>query len=144
MPQPLTGYITKWRTNYLNIATKFWMVGTGVHLAADAILAQNWSLAHSQLESVATNVWAISQHFRGGTDPLYDVAYNALHWIDLNWPSDGEEYELTMDKILECIWDSDKLRWFHFVNYIDSMRAGIWNTEIYEVHLQDWLRHFSV
>lgn len=50
---------------------------------------------------------------------------------------------VTLDAILEAIWDSDKLRWFHFINYIDSMRAGIWNTEIYEKHLEDWYRHFS-
>jgi len=62
------------------------------------------------------------------------------------WAAQGEappEYELTMDKILDVIWESDKLRWFHFINYIDSMRAGIWNTEIYDKHLEDWYRHFS-
>lgn len=55
----------------------------------------------------------------------------------------GEPTELNMDTILTAMWDSDKLRWFHFVNYIDSMRAGIWNTEIYEKHLADWYIHFS-
>ena len=51
---------------------------------------------------------------------------------------------VTMDSILDAMWDSDKLRNFHFINYIDSMRAGIWNTEIYETHLADWYRHFSL
>ncbi len=51
--------------------------------------------------------------------------------------------EVTMDAILNAIWNSDKLRWFHFINYIDSMRAGIWNTEIYGEHLAEWYRHFS-
>jgi len=56
-----------------------------------------------------------------------------------------EEYTgIDMDKILDAMWDSDKLRWFHFINYIDSMRAGIWNVEIYETHLADWYRHFSI
>lgn len=55
----------------------------------------------------------------------------------------GGGAEVDMDAMLLAMWDSDKLRWFHFINYIDSMRAGIWNTEIYESHLQDWFRHFS-
>jgi len=51
--------------------------------------------------------------------------------------------DIDMDAILASMWASDKLRNFHFINYIDAMRAGIWNTEIYETHLQDWYRHFS-
>lgn len=143
MPYPLTTYVTKWRANYSTLASKYWVMGTGLHLAADAILAQNWSNAHDYLESAAQNCWDASRVFRYGTDPLYDVAYNALHWIDLNWPSNGEEYELTIEKMLTAMWDGDLLRWFHFVNYIDSMRAGIWNIEIYDTHLAEWYRHFS-
>jgi len=55
----------------------------------------------------------------------------------------GEPSEVTMDAILNAMWNSDRLRWFHFINYIDAMRAGIWNVEIYETHLADWYRHFS-
>jgi len=51
---------------------------------------------------------------------------------------------IDMDTILDAIWNSDKLRWFHFINYIDAMRGGIWNTEIYETHLAEWYRHFSI
>jgi len=55
-----------------------------------------------------------------------------------------EEYaSVTMEAILNAMWDSDKLRNFHFINYIDAMRGGIWNTEIYETHLAEWYRHFS-
>lgn len=66
--------------------------------------------------------------------------------LQLCWEYDTEDMpgdDLTMDKILDTIWESDKLRWFHFINYIDSMRAGIWNIEIYEKHLEEWYRHFS-
>lgn len=51
--------------------------------------------------------------------------------------------KLTMDMILDAMWDSDRLRNFHFINWIDAMRAGIWNTQIYERHLVDWYKHFS-
>lgn len=58
-----------------------------------------------------------------------------------------EEYaggDITMEKILDAMWDSDKLRNFHFINWIDAMRAGIWNTQIKESHLVDWYKHFSL
>jgi len=56
----------------------------------------------------------------------------------------GAPTELTMDAILDTVYNSDKLHWFHFINYIDSMRAGIWNLEIYETHLAEMYRHFSI
>jgi len=81
-----------------------------------------------------------------GTDNFRYALTDVFLWINDNWPANGngEEYELTMEKILDAVWDSDKLRWFHFINYIDAMRAGIWNTEIYETHLAEWYRHFSI
>lgn len=56
----------------------------------------------------------------------------------------GEPTTVDMDAILAAMWNSEKLQSFHFVNYIDAMRASIWNTEIYEIHLQEWFRHFSL
>ena len=50
---------------------------------------------------------------------------------------------VTMDSILDAMWESDKLRNFHFINWIDAMRASIMNVEIYETHLAEWYRHFS-
>ena len=55
----------------------------------------------------------------------------------------GAPAEVTMDAMLNAMWSGDLLRWFHFINYIDAMRGGIWNTEIYETHLAEWGRHFS-
>lgn len=78
---------------------------------------------------------------------LTETSYDQSHLYEsIYWAAQGDApdpYVLTMDKILDVIWESDKLRWFHFINYIDSMRAGIWNTEIYDKHLEDWYRHFS-
>lgn len=51
--------------------------------------------------------------------------------------------DVTMEAMLEAMWDSDKLRNFHFINYIDAMRASIWNTEVYETHLAEWYEHFQ-
>ena len=83
-------------------------------------------------------------HLARLNDTAYDQSYlyEAIYWAGQS--GGGDPYVLTMDKILEAMWDTDRLRSFHFINYIDAMRAGIWNTEIYETHLQEWYRHFSL
>ena len=95
--------------------------------------------------AMAIHILNIKNLYMGATPSLRNTMYAILHYIDenLNGGVPPEPYELTMDKILAAIWDSDKLRSFHFINYIDAMRASIWNTEIYETHLAEWYRHFS-
>jgi len=79
----------------------------------------------------------------------YDGATNIIPTaLDRNmacpFVSDAVEYELTMSKILDAIWESTPLETFFFVNYIDAMRAAIWNKEISEQRLADLYRHFSI
>jgi hypothetical protein len=80
----------------------------------------------------------------GSSPSMRNTTYDILHYIDENLNGGGPPYELTMDKILEAMWDTDRLRSFLFINYVDAMRAGIWNTEIYESHLTEWYTHFSL
>jgi len=101
-------------------------------------------MAGTNLVNAQTAAHATAMYFNMGASNMYDDMYAAMDWINDNWPSGGDPYELTMQKILDAMWDSDKLRNFHFINYIDAMRASIWNTEIYEAHLEDWYRHFSL
>jgi len=77
------------------------------------------------------------------TETAYDQShlYESIYWAAQSGA--GDPYVLDMEKILNAMWDSDKLRSFHFINYIDAMRASIWNTEIFEIHLEEWYIHFS-
>lgn len=86
--------------------------------------------------------WMLDSIIKGNGWGLYPlrVPYYLRHCVGGEAP---EPYELTMDKILEAMWESDTLRNFHFINYIDAMRASIWNVEIHEKHLAEWYRHFS-
>lgn len=99
----------------------------------------------TQMYGMANDLYYMFGHWSGTSSDIKYLLTWCLDYINDNAfngvPPDP--YVLTMDKILNVIWESDKLRWFHFINYIDSMRAGIWNTEIYEKHLEDWYRHFS-
>lgn len=143
MPAPLTGYINTWRGNYSDISNALWSMGSYLKNAGDALAVSNFPAAGANLVNAQGAAHTAALYFNMGADNMYDNMYAAMDWINDNWPSNGAEFELTIDKILEAIWDGDLLRWFHFINYIDSMRAGIWNVEIYETHLQDWYRHFS-
>lgn len=143
MPQPLTSYITNWRSDYIDVTNNLWSMGSYLMNAGNALKVENFTAAGDNLNNAKDSAHAAAMAFQMGGNNIYDDMYDALHWIDVNWPSNGEEFELTMDKILDAMWDSDKLRNFHFVNFIDAMRASIWNTEIYETHLAEWYRHFS-
>ena len=68
---------------------------------------------------------------------------NTLQWINDNWPEDGVA-EIDMSMILDAVWLSSPLETFFFVNYIDAMRAAIWNKEIAEEKLHELYRHFSI
>lgn len=143
MPYPLSSYISNWRSDYVSVSNHLWSAGSYLKNAGTALNLEMFSVAASNLTDAGQRLQDTSLDFNLGGDNVRDDMFDAMDWVNDNWPSNGEEYELTMDKILDAIWDSDKLRWFHFINYIDSMRAGIWNTEIYEKHLEDWYRHFS-
>lgn len=144
MPEPLTSYVDAWRAKYYSIGPDLWMLGNSLKGAAIYIGQQNWNYAAMYIDSAGDDAHIISRHFSVDADSIYYAMYDTLHWIDENIGGAAVEYELTMDKILEAMWDTDKLRSFHFINYIDAMRASIWNVEIYETHLADWYRHFSL
>lgn len=140
MPEPLTSFVDAWRAKYYDIGPDLWMLGNSLKGAAIYIAAQNWNFAALYLDSAGDDAHVISRHFSVDADSVYFAMYNTLHWIDDNM---GGDVTLDMDAILQAMWDGDLLRWFHFINYIDSMRAGIWNIEVYDTHLQEWYRHFS-
>ena len=107
---------------------------------------QSWTNAKNSLQQCADSIGQFLK-YAYQDDVWYESMRrdwkDALYWINDNWPSGGDPYELTMQKILDTIWASNKLESFHFVSYIDAMRASIWNVKINEQHLQEWYNHFS-
>ncbi len=64
--------------------------------------------------------------------------FESIYWASQG----GEEYELTMQKILDQVWESSPLETFFFVNYIDGMRAAIWNKDMQIERFEDIYKHF--
>lgn len=133
------------RTVHLEFYAYWNNLSNDILAAAGQCDAQSWSGLAQVFRNMQIHALEIRAKYMGATPSLRNTMYAILHYIDENL--DGgeppEPYELTMDKILEAMYESDKLRWFHFINYIDAMRASIWNVEIYETHLAEWYRHFS-
>lgn len=69
---------------------------------------------------------------------------NALYWINNNWPEDGEEYELTMSKILDAMWDATDLQPLLFIVLIDAMRASLVERTVDLPTIERYVRHFML
>ena len=144
MPEPLTGYIESLNDYVAGIGDYLWDdIGDCLSSLHDSLSAEGCPNSGDICLSMKYDFDLLKLWYGSIGGAYRNSLIGVFNWIDDNWPTDGDEYELTMDKILAAMWDSDRLRNFLFINYIDAMRAGIWNTEIYEKHLIEWYRHFS-
>lgn len=118
---------------------------TWVLYAAGYIGDQEWALAEDALTTVSNELGYLD------ADLLADDVFNeglrghwrdALYWINDNWPSDGDEYQLTMSKILTAMWESETWETLLFVTRIDAMRGAIGEKTVTEKAMADQLRHF--
>lgn len=143
MPEPLTTYIANWQACYLNFWSEFNNLYNDCYNLGTQLAAEGNPNSSQSAFNMAVHILNFRNYYASGSTTLYGRMFKTMDWIDTNWPSGAAEYDLTLEKMLTAIWESDSLRWFHFINYIDSMRAGIWNLEIYDTHLAEWYRHFS-
>lgn len=108
-----------------------WLDAEGNPNSADVVLAMRWYFGKLR-DKYSTSI---------GSYRIRII--NTLQWVNDNWPV-GEAYELTMQKMLDAIWESTPLETFFFVNDIDAMRAAIWNKEISEQRLTELYLHFVI
>lgn len=140
----LTADILTLRTIHLQFSSEWNNIANDFTSLAAWLAAEGNPNSGAVVTSIVAKLQTVRTLYMGATPSLRNTMYDILHYIDDNLNGGAPPYELTMDKILEAMWSSDKLRSFHFINYIDAMRASIWNVEIYEAHLAEWYRHFSL
>lgn len=116
-----------------------------LYYAADHIASQNWSDAKDELYLAADyfgsaasdllrdNIWG--EGLRGHWK-------DAFYWINDNWPSDGDDYTLTMSKMLTAMWESYDWEVLLFITRIDAMRGSISEKTVTDQAMADQLRHF--
>lgn len=102
--------------------------------AAECIRGQYWdSAADALLE--CSDLWGYATGHIVASPPWgYGCRYmqrDIFYWVEDNWPTNGDEYELTATKICEA-WAKDG---FHdralTIAFIDRMRQLVWNEPFY-------------
>lgn len=140
----LTTDILDLRTIHLELWSIWNNLTNDMNSLASALTAEGNPSSGTVASNIAVHTLEIRQQYMGASPSMRNTTYDILHYIDDNLNGGAPPYELTMQKILDAMWDTDKLRTFHFINYLDAMRASIWNVEVYESHLTDWYLHFSL
>jgi len=72
----------------------------------------------------------------------YDPFYPDMpipHFLEFHTTEDGG---VTMDAILDAMWNSMGGQTMTFVTYIDAMRGSISEKTVFEPYLSSWMRHF--
>lgn len=142
MPAALQAFITAGYTDGGYAMSSMLNAANHIHNAGVFIGQQQWALAQGQMTAASDDFKYFFRYLL--QDDVWSQGLrrdwkDALEWINDNWPSGAT---VDMDAILAALWESKTIQSFHFVNYIDAMRASIWNTEIYDYHLESWYSHF--
>jgi len=126
MPEPLTQYNTDLWVAFgaLQAAMLNWR--NRLYYLGDNILAENWAGAKSECyqlgDDFGTYVTTALCHSSG----IKGKVYAPLHWIDDNWPSNGNG-EVTMDAMLTAMIGAEFDELQKFVGLVDAYRVAIWN-----------------
>ena len=116
-----------------------------LYYAGDAIEAENWADAKTQLYNAADDFGYVGRYLLQD-DVFYESLRrdwrDALYWINDNWPADAEEYELTMSKIMAAMWDAQPYQCLLFIPMIDAMRGAIQQKTVTTEWMSNALRHF--
>jgi len=72
------------------------------------------------------------------TDYLQSYLYESIYWA----AQGNGAAEITMDAILDAMWDSLGGQTMTFITYIDAMRGSISEKTVFEPYLSSYLRHF--
>ncbi|MBA7700806.1 hypothetical protein ES703_109530 [subsurface metagenome] len=137
----LYGHMVDLAAKYSELSASIYNMGGKLDSAGYYIGIQNWASAEAQLE-------AAKNYARDAADEIYKVGSSIHYWTwkafesinDFEFP---EAEPLTMEALLDLLWKSTKLETYFFVNYIDSMRASIWNIKIDPSRLDELYRHFT-
>lgn len=145
MPDALKNFIDWGYTDGGYAASAIISARAHLYQAADAILGENWSDAKDRLYECGDDLGYFIKYLLQD-DVFYESMRrdwrDALYWINDNWPANGEEYELTMSKILDAMWDAKPHQCLLFVPMIDAMRGSIWNKTVTSEWMGNALRHF--
>jgi len=101
-----------------------------LYTVGDNIAAENWDAAKDALYAAADDFGSAVGHLAGAPPWSYGCSYqlrDIFYWLEDNWPSAGDDYELTAEKI--CLaWAANQFEDRALtIAFIDRMRQLIWD-----------------
>lgn len=127
MPYPLDSYIELMSTAYGNVFNQLSYCIFAMNDAADAILANNWSLAHAHLHTFATRFSSGINYLCSSVNGVKKYTYDSLYWINDSWPTEPEPPEIDMDSIINAMMTANFDQLQSFIGIEDAYRVALWN-----------------
>lgn len=124
MPEPLTTYVTNWRTCYLNLWSEFNNLYNDCYNLGTQLNTEGNPNSSQSAYNMATHILNIRNYFASGSDTLYGRMYTAMNWVDNNIGGGGE---VTMDAILSVMITSSFEDLQKFIGIVDAYRVALWN-----------------
>lgn len=128
MPSTLLSYINN-GYNYssyaysalINAANDFVELGTQLE-------AENFTQAQTICNTICNELLTVASRALGdsGSNCLRGRWYQALTWINTNWPTGGST-EITMDDILNAMLPASFDQLTKFIGIVDAYRLALWN-----------------
>lgn len=143
MPEPFTTYKANVATAWLYVKSDIQNFYNDMYNLAGQLAAEGCPNSSQSVYNACIHLWELKDHIAGGTPQMRITFAYCLNWIDDNWPTNGNDYELTMSKILVALWDSKPYQTLLFIPMIDSMRGAIWNKTVTEQWMSSALKHFQ-
>jgi len=107
---------------------------------------EEWALAETYGVYGCDDFAAATQHIPGNPpwhDGVAEMLKDLFYWLEDNWPSNGEPEPITMNDIINAMYNSTQLEYHYFVGYVDAYRANMWNLPFYESWHAMLTRHFA-
>jgi hypothetical protein len=137
VPSELLNLINAGETDGGTARSYFQSGANALYYAGDSIAAQNWAAAKSNLYSAAENLIFCNKYLLED-DAYYSGLrgdwYDALIWINNNWPSTPPTYELTWQKIIEALTYNEYECAVAMTLVFDKIRKVAWNKPFLLAH----------
>lgn len=143
MPEPLTSYIVDMHYAFYTLSSHLNNFYNDLLYLADHLASEGNPSSAASVDLARVHIWDLKTDLSEGVTSTRYHLVRSLQWIDTNWDGDGEEYELTMSKILDALWDAKPYQCLLFVPMIDAMRGAIGEKTITEDYMAKALRRFS-
>lgn len=143
MPQELSDLIALVKTEYNAAYGTGSSVGYRLRTTAEQLEWENFDEAANQIYMAGTFMYAFTEDILTRyTHQNYRLT-RVLEWIEDNWPTAGDPYELTMSSIIIAMYGANRQEYTDFVGIEDAYRQALWNQPFNKAYFAELARGFA-